>query len=249
MSRHDSIFKGLDLKTSAFAEIGALANPIAPPGSVFIDAFTKYENIRLKGITDINLINKMPEIGCIWDGSSRLEPIMPIKCNCIIASHVIEHIANPIRWLKHLSECLATGGWLSLVIPDKRYCFDHFRPLTSPGNLIDAFNNAYARPTLGQVLDMRIYCHRFNGANSWSRHSQISSRDLAPVFEGEFKQELLKDFKRRHDLGEYIDSHCWCFTAESFVFALEQIKSIDLIDFAKLEVDEFDNDFVVRVYW
>src|SRR6266566_3060251 len=43
-----------------------------------------------------------------------------------------------------LDDCdslLKKGGVLSLVVPDKRYCFDRFRPLTDVGRVIDAARN------------------------------------------------------------------------------------------------------------
>ena len=47
----------------------------------------------------------------------------------IIASHVIEHLPDPIRFLRDCEALLEPGGVLSLAIPDKRVCFDHYAPL------------------------------------------------------------------------------------------------------------------------
>ena len=41
-----------------------------------------------------------------------------------IASHVFEHLPDPIGWLTELHSLLSPGGVIALAIPDKRYTFD-----------------------------------------------------------------------------------------------------------------------------
>lgn len=49
----------------------------------------------------------------------------------IVASHVIEHVLNPIGAIRASYERLRAGGFLFLVVPDKRYTFDRDREITS----------------------------------------------------------------------------------------------------------------------
>src|SRR5580658_539233 len=46
----------------------------------------------------------------------------------IVSSHNLEHLPNPIRFLQGCHKVLKPGGYLSMAVPDKRACFDYFRP-------------------------------------------------------------------------------------------------------------------------
>jgi SAM-dependent methyltransferase len=48
----------------------------------------------------------------------------------VLASHVLEHIANPLRALQEWTRVLSPGGVLLVIVPDKRGGFDHKRPFT-----------------------------------------------------------------------------------------------------------------------
>ena len=49
----------------------------------------------------------------------------------VLASHVLEHVANPLRALLEWKRVLKVGGALLVIVPDKRASFDHRRPYTS----------------------------------------------------------------------------------------------------------------------
>jgi SAM-dependent methyltransferase len=57
----------------------------------------------------------------------------------VLASHVIEHVANPLRALAEISRVLVDGGSLIAVYPHKDGTFDHRRPVTPLAHLIDDF--------------------------------------------------------------------------------------------------------------
>jgi SAM-dependent methyltransferase len=56
----------------------------------------------------------------------------------IVASHVIEHTTDIVEFLQSCESKLQPEGRLALLVPDKRQCFDCFRPLSSPGAMLDA---------------------------------------------------------------------------------------------------------------
>lgn len=55
----------------------------------------------------------------------------------LIASHTLEHCANTLKTVKEWLRVIKTGGAILLVLPDKKFTFDHRRDLTSFGHLID----------------------------------------------------------------------------------------------------------------
>jgi len=66
-----------------------------------------------------------------------------------LSSHSLEHVANPIKALKEWSRLLKKDGKLIVVLPDKRYTFDHKRDYTTYEHLIeDYFNNTTEHDTI-----------------------------------------------------------------------------------------------------
>jgi 2-polyprenyl-3-methyl-5-hydroxy-6-metoxy-1,4-benzoquinol methylase len=70
----------------------------------------------------------------------------------IAAAHLIEHIADPISWLREIAGKLHAGGTLFLVIPDKQYTFDYFRAQTTLSQLLYNYRRKLTRPTYRRCL-------------------------------------------------------------------------------------------------
>lgn len=60
-----------------------------------------------------------------------LEAIADASYDFVVASHVLEHIANPLRALREWKRVVKPGGVLLILVPDRRNTFDHKRPFTS----------------------------------------------------------------------------------------------------------------------
>jgi SAM-dependent methyltransferase len=63
--------------------------------------------------------------------ASMLSSIPDQSYEFVLASHVLEHIANPLRALEEWKRVLKVGGMLLAVVPRKNATFDHKRPFTS----------------------------------------------------------------------------------------------------------------------
>lgn len=63
------------------------------------------------------------------------------KYDFILASHCLEHIANPLKALKEWIRILKENGLLLLVLPDKKYTFDHRRTVSSFEHLLKDLEN------------------------------------------------------------------------------------------------------------
>ena len=83
---------------------------------------------------------KEPGYQFICDGTD-LKEILSKKYDFILASHVLEHIANPLKAVNEWVRVLKNNGILLLALPYKNKTFDHNRPITSFNHLIKDFEN------------------------------------------------------------------------------------------------------------
>lgn len=212
-------------------EVGPSHNPIAPKSKGFdveIVDHASAEELRLKyrnhGI-DLNLIE---EVDYLWKGQPLQELIGKTgHYDWIIASHVIEHLPDLIIFLKECEKLLTDGGILALVIPDKRYCFDFFTPITTTGNLLDAFHEKRIKPTSGQIFDHVANASIKSGSIAWGIENRGEPDKIIHDFE---------DAKRiwNHSLNssEYVDVHCWRFTPASFRMIMGDLNRLKLSQFS-----------------
>ena len=56
-----------------------------------------------------------------------------------MASHVLEHIANPLKAIHTWGKSIVKFGLLVLILPKKEYTFDHKRSVTSIHTLIEKY--------------------------------------------------------------------------------------------------------------
>lgn len=75
------------------------------------------------------------------------------QADYVLASHVIEHVPDPVTWLADIRDILAPHGQLRLAIPDRRYTFDFLRRETELHEMLDAYVQRATVPTAHAVLD------------------------------------------------------------------------------------------------
>lgn len=71
--------------------------------------------------------------------ASDLSKIENEKYDFLLASHVLEHCANPIKALSEWKRVLKDNGMLLMILPHRDGTFDHNRKITSFEHLLDDF--------------------------------------------------------------------------------------------------------------
>ena len=229
LSREQKVFYLLD-KTGRGLEIGPSANPLAPKRADFnvqiLDRFAA-EDLRERLQASGAELGLIEEVDYVWRGEPYTDLIGSEACfDWVIASHVIEHIPNPVLWLQECSRLLKPNGVLSLAIPDKRYCFDYFSPATSTGDILDAYYQNRGQPSPGQVFDHYALASKSDGDIAWSVHKKSRPDELIHNFE-KAKNKLNQALMTKM----YIDVHCWRFTPNSFEHIFSDLVSLGLCDF------------------
>jgi SAM-dependent methyltransferase len=73
--------------------------------------------------------------------ASDLTQIPDETYDFVLASHVLEHVANPLRALEEWRRVLVPGGAMLVIVPDHRGTFDHRRAPTSFEHIVADFQN------------------------------------------------------------------------------------------------------------
>jgi SAM-dependent methyltransferase len=73
--------------------------------------------------------------------ATDLKPVENSAYECVLASHCLEHVANPLRALNEWKRVLNPAGLLLLILPHKDGTFDWKRPTTSLAHMMDDFRN------------------------------------------------------------------------------------------------------------
>jgi SAM-dependent methyltransferase len=109
----------------------------------------------------------------------NLAAIADESYDLLISSHVIEHIANPLKALAEWKRVLRKDGILMVVAPDKRYTYDRYRPTTTFGHLVEDQENATQeddRTHLDEII--RLHDLENDGsATSFEEHRERTERN------------------------------------------------------------------------
>lgn len=225
--RERAVFHLID-KQGFGLEIGPSHNPIAPKKKgykVQVLDHCSAEQLRAKYQGHGLNLDNIEEVDFVWQGQPLPELVGKTQCfDWIIASHVIEHIPDLISFFQQCEQLLKPNGVLSLVVPDKRYCFDYFQPLSTTGMLLDAYTQKRTRPSAGQVFDHFANAATANSAIAWSPDYRGGADALIHTV-----QQADAQWHKAITTDEYIDVHCWRFTPESFALILSDINRLGLV--------------------
>jgi predicted SAM-dependent methyltransferase len=227
-SRDNFVFKLINQDGKGL-EIGPSHNPLAPKSKGFdvdiVDHLSTQELIAKYSSHNVDL-SRIEKVDYVWVGGSLTELIGEKgKYDYIIASHVIEHLPDPISFIRDCLFLLKPKGVLSLVIPDKRFCFDYFQQISTTGQLVDAFLRKTIQPSPGQILDHHLNASASAGRIAWAQTDKLAKADsLVHSFD-----EAKLIFENSISDREYVDVHCWRFTPESFELVMKDLINLDLI--------------------
>ena len=106
--------------------------------NVTFAAQTIWEGEVSLGRTFVYDRNRPPGRQFILD-STFLGEIEDESYDFLLSSHVLEHLANPLRGLKEWKRVVRENGLLVIIVPHKDGTFDHLRPVTAIDHMIDDY--------------------------------------------------------------------------------------------------------------
>lgn len=245
MDRRSKILEGIT-RSQKGIEIGPWFNPIAPKCDGFdclsLDVYdtqtllsraeqdANISREQAAKIERVDLVGSSVEIETIARDNSLIG-----QMDYIISSHNLEHIPDPIKFLQGCSRVLRKGGVLSMAIPDKRGCFDHFRPHSSLGDWLEAYFEKRQKPTLKQVFEAHQLGSLYNGVGVFEL--SVNSAQLQPTNNIQYGFDFWVEQIAAGD-RQYNDAHCWTLTPSLFaLFALD----LSMLGLLKLRLEAVES--------
>lgn len=241
-ARRAFICRHLPLRSAKVLEFGALDNPtfVKSEGDVyFADFFTQEESRDRHGgaKTSGHTVELIVPVDFVLRDRT-IESIGVEEYDLVIANHVLEHLPNPIRWLREVRRICGRDAYLHLSLPDKRFTFDRHKPETDAVDWLRAFDEDVERPTKYQILRHLYYHTDLDAPRAW--RGEVPTDHLHRI--------VMKDAIERAAAlaSDYTDVHCSVFTASRFRAILQDLSSTDLVPWSEhafADVAEGDNEF------
>jgi SAM-dependent methyltransferase len=219
-------------RASRIIEIGAGYAPVAPKAAGWnthvvdhADQATLREKYRPAGV-DVTAIEP---VDTIWrDGTldHALPPALLGRFDTMIASHVIEHMPDLIGFLNAAARVLTPDGTLAVALPDRRYCFDCYRPASTTGDVLEAHRQRRTRHSLRTAWDHTAYSATLDGRLGWDP-LQAGQPALIDAFEN--ARRIARGYRDDPEAA-YSDFHAWQFTPAGFALIMTELGQLGLID-------------------
>jgi SAM-dependent methyltransferase len=228
----------IDVATMRGLEIGPLASPRVgkEEGPVRYLDHASADELRRKYATNAEMQDRLDRIVevdyVIGDGKRISEAVaQDAPFDYVIASHLIEHIPDPVGWMADVAHILRPGAILSLVIPDKRYCFDINRSPSDISDIVDAYLRQLTRPSYKQVYDFtsRAITGVVDTHAVWTEHAAYPEVVRTDCDDPDVA--ALEACRRLDTSDDFVDVHCHAFTPDSFLELLEKLSRLGLVDF------------------
>jgi SAM-dependent methyltransferase len=109
--------------------------------------------------------------------ATELKPIADRSYGCVLASHCLEHVANPLRALAEWKRILKNDGLLLLVLPHKDGTFDWRRPVTTLTHMAEDYERQIGEDDLTHLEEI-LALHDLEKDKAAGSPEQFRTRSL-----------------------------------------------------------------------
>lgn len=249
MDRLENLLFGIK-RTAQILEVGPSHSPIAPKAAgwqtVVVDHASQAD-LREKYRDHDVQHDRIEPVDFVWTDGPIHDAIPSSRHGTIdacIASHVLEHLPDPVSFFASLDRLLTADGVISLALPDKRFCYDYFRQLTMTPAWIEAFERKSTRHSRRTVLEAAAYQTANGDDYAWGQFEKMHlclRGGLEPA-------KRAADEASQSGSAPYIDCHAWCFTPSSFELLILELGALGLIGFRVAKLFPTDGcEFIVSL--
>jgi hypothetical protein len=213
-------------------EIGPSYNPIAPKAggwNTHIVDHADRDTLRTKYASAGVDVGVIEVVDTIWQ-RGPLHEAVPSELvgafDALIASHVLEHVPDLIAFLDSAAVLMRRTGRISAALPDQRYCFDCFRPISTTGDVLEAHADRRTRHSLRTAWDHTAYAATGDGGLGWGPHP-VQRLEFIDPFEASVGVWRAAG---RNPTSDYVDYHAWQFTPASVALVVLELGQLGVID-------------------
>lgn len=217
-------------------EIGPSYAPILPKRDGYqtlVVDHTDSDTLRLKYQSHGVDVSRIETVDAIDDGGEFLNLDPTGKgFDFIVASHVLEHLPDPVHFLQRCERALNPGGRIFLLLPDRRFTFDYLRPCSTLGQMLAAYFAGQTRHNAASLYDHFASNATLGGTHVWTQGYSGELAFVGTPLEG-YRQAVRND-------DDYVDCHAWVFTPSSFRLIIADLRAIGL---TRLGEERFKSSF------
>ena len=220
-------------KHSRIIEIGPSSKPLAPKADGWRTTVVDYADrgvIAARFLGDPDAAARVEAVDHVWRGG-KLTSVFPDNFHGVfdglIASHVIEHLPDLLCFFQEAALLIKEGGSVGFAVPDKRFCFDFFKPITTTGDVISAHDIPRAQHSGRTAFNDTAYSVQQLGRNGWGK---VALDHLTPMFNIGRALAVMRRAEQAQPGSIYHDFHTWYFTPASFELLILELGHLGLID-------------------
>ena len=142
--------------------------------------------------------------------------------DAVLSSHAIEHQPDLVRHFQQVERILNPGGGYFLIIPDKRFCFDHFIAESTIADVLQAYEEQRRVHTLKSVIEHRALTVHNDHRRHWAGDHGNPERNRAARVQAALDEHAAA-------AGGYVDVHAWYFVPPSFRLIVNTLRELGLI--------------------
>jgi SAM-dependent methyltransferase len=228
-TRQEFVVSNLDTSKRGI-EIAPYFNPMVSKEKFdvwYVDCIDNDE-IQKKAKENPGAVGKaVPRIDSVWvPGKPLIECVAGQSFQFAVASHVFEHVPNPLGWVQQILDCINVGGTLALLVPNKLYSMDYYRRETTFADILGWYVDKPSIPTPGQVVD--FLCQSFHDLGEVDFTKEMLPFDEAKRLYSD--KDAMSFAQMTKDRNYYLDVHCTVWTPDSFVEVFDRIAKLGLLN-------------------
>jgi SAM-dependent methyltransferase len=134
----------------------------SPTGSIIYENATSIDNVIFSNHTiwsrhtDEYRFHKDKKGKVIINDATDISLVKNESYDFCFSSHSLEHIANPLKAVSEWLRIIKSGGHVIIIVPEKKYCFDHKRDYSKFSTLLSQYEKNVGEDDLSTLPEILL---------------------------------------------------------------------------------------------